>query len=431
MRTAALRSPLSHPLRRLLSLALSSFAIAGSFVAAGAETLRVGTSGDYAPFSAEGDPGEYTGFSLELARRYAADRGLTLEIVRFRWPGLVADLEADHFDVAMSGVTIRPERVARGIFTVPVVETGAVVLVKPETWTSVDQLDRQRIRIGVNAGGHLERVAQRHLPRATHVAIPDNASVLNALIDDAVQAVITDSAEAPIWRARHPELVQLDPLTRDRKALLVSRRRPELAADLDDWLVERERDGTLAALRREHLGDGPWSEVARPFPALLAAIDERLSLMPTVAMVKRATGVPLEVPERESVVIEAAATGVLEAASKRDVVPPSYLLIQRFFRIQLDAAKQIQRHAVADHDLALEEDPPDLDADLRPALLHIGSRIARLIVQLPPLQAISVFSETRDGLRAPFLARSSVTAIAEAIVVIAPSAGSTPPPPTK
>jgi chorismate mutase len=214
--------------------------------------------------------------------------------------------------------------------------------------------------------------------------------------------------------------MQLGPLTHDRKALLVSRRRPALAADLDDWLLEQEENGGLAALRREHLGEGPWAEVARPLPALVASIDERLSLMPTVARVKRASGVPLEVPEREHLVIESAAAGVLEAASKRDVLAPSFLLIQRFFRAQLEAAKQIQRDAVADPEMSVGDDAPDLDADLRPALLHIGGRIARLIVRLPPLEPVAVYAATRDGLRTPELARSSLAEIAEAITVLAP-----------
>jgi cyclohexadienyl dehydratase len=391
-----------------------------ALAAPAAELLRVGTSGDYPPFSAETGPGEYEGFSIELARRYASDRGLELELVRFSWKQLLANLQSDRFDVAISGITVRPERSALGIFTVPVTETGAVVLVKPDTWNDVDQLDRPVIRIGVNAGGHLELIAAQHFPRATRVAIPDNASVLRALADDAVQAVITDSAEAPLWLAKHPDLEVLGPITRDRKALLVNRRRPELAADLDRWLLDRERDGTLAELRSEYLGEGPHLAVANPFDALLAAIDERLSLMPTVAVVKRATGVPLEVPEREHIVIEAAATSVLEAASQRNAVAPSFLLIERFFRAQMDAAKQIQRSTVKDASFELQAPPPDLDADLRPALLQIGARSARLIIELPPLDPVAVRAATREALRAPTLSRSSIRAIAEAIALLAP-----------
>ena len=91
--------------------------------------LRVGTSGDYAPFSS-GDGGSRAGFDIAVARAYAEERGLGLEFVRFRWPDLVRDLAAGRFDVAMSGVTVQPRRSLAGRFSVPVVESGAVLLMR-------------------------------------------------------------------------------------------------------------------------------------------------------------------------------------------------------------------------------------------------------------------------------------------------------------
>jgi cyclohexadienyl dehydratase len=75
----------------------------------------VGTSGDYAPFSfpAPATPegvGGFDGFDLVLARAYAEERGLQLELVRFSWPKLLGDLAGGRFEVAMSGITVRPER---------------------------------------------------------------------------------------------------------------------------------------------------------------------------------------------------------------------------------------------------------------------------------------------------------------------------------
>ena len=43
------------------------------------------------------------------------------------------------------------------------------------------ELDRPAVRIAVNQGGHLERVARARFPRATIAAIPDNAVVREAL----------------------------------------------------------------------------------------------------------------------------------------------------------------------------------------------------------------------------------------------------------
>ena len=61
--------------------------------------LRVGSSDDYAPFSQAGEGGERSGFDVEVARRYAKERGLEVEFVRFRWPDLLRDLEAGRFDL--------------------------------------------------------------------------------------------------------------------------------------------------------------------------------------------------------------------------------------------------------------------------------------------------------------------------------------------
>jgi cyclohexadienyl dehydratase len=423
--------------RRTLVAALAAgallFAAPGSGREAESEAapLRIGTSGDYPPFSRETHPdsGEYEGFDIALARAYAADRELALEFVRFRWPRLTADLRADRFDVAMSGITVRPERSAAGRFTHAVTESGAVVLmIDRDRFRELHQLDHPHIRIGVNAGGHLERVARRQFPSATLVAIPDNISVLRALREEKVDAAVSDSLEARIWAEDEAEFPRLGPFTRDRKAFLVRADRADLAADLDAWLLARERDGTLERLRREHLGATGAAAMAAPLPALIAAVDERLALMPLVAVVKRRSGVPLEVPERESFVLDAASTAVLEAAQRRDAVPPSFLDIRAFFRALLDVAKEVQWKASRDPTFEPETPLPDLDGALRPALERIGERIAQTIVELPgDLDRAAVRAAVGDGIRTPRVSDASKRAIADAIAALGSTDGAAEP----
>jgi ABC-type amino acid transport substrate-binding protein len=97
--------------QRARALLLSAL-VAGGFAAAGAfaAPLRVGTSGDYPPFSLETDPSraDLEGFDIALARAYAKARGRRIEFVKFSWPHLNRGLISDHFDLAMSGVTVRP-----------------------------------------------------------------------------------------------------------------------------------------------------------------------------------------------------------------------------------------------------------------------------------------------------------------------------------
>src|SRR5262245_61195678 len=397
-------------------LAAAAAALAAASPGAAPGRVRVGTSGDYAPFSLGRGAGA-RGFDLEVARAFAADRGGKLEVVGFRWPELTGDLAAGRFDVAMSGVTVRPERSLAGRFTVAVAEAGAVAIVRdPSLHADLDSLDDPELRIGVNAGGHLEQVARARFPRATLVAIGSNSGVAKALSEGLVDAVVSDTLEAP------PGAEALGPFTRDRKAYLVRADRGELAAELDAWLLAREADGTLARLRKEHLGEaGP--RTATPLAALVAAIDERLALMPLVAAAKRRAGIPLEAPAREREVQERGIAAAREAAREAGVAAPPDEAVAALFEALIAAAKEVQRASRGGAD----DEAADLEGELRPALLRIGDRIARLAVRLPGgLREAEVLAELRDGVRTPGLGEPGLRSLAAAIVGLASSPKESP-----
>jgi cyclohexadienyl dehydratase len=44
--------------------------------------------------------------------------------VHTAWPRLSADFEADRFDMAMGGISITPEREAKGLFSTPIMQEG-------------------------------------------------------------------------------------------------------------------------------------------------------------------------------------------------------------------------------------------------------------------------------------------------------------------
>jgi cyclohexadienyl dehydratase len=393
-------------------LALPATSGAAAETASGAGLLRVGTSGDYPPFS-DGTGPDARGFDLELARAFAKDQGLRVELVAFRWPRLEAELAAGRFDVAFSGVTVRPERSVAGRFALPVAEAGAIALVAdPARHATLDALDDAGVRIGVNAGGHLERAARRRFPRATVIAIPSNAAVADALAEGLVDAVVSDTAEAPRWLARAPGAEALAPFTRDRKAPLVRAERPELAAALDAWLLAREADGTLARLRTEHLGRAE-PRTATPLAALAAAIDERLSLMPAVADAKRRAGLPLAAPAREREVIEAGVAAAERAAQAAGAAPPAEAPLRALFAALVESAKEVQQAALR---LPAPEAALDLDAELRPAISRIGEKIAFLALRLPPeVGAADALAALREGVRTPGASEASLRALSGAI----------------
>ncbi len=350
----------------------------------------MGTSGDYPPFS-HWPPGapQPEGFSIDVAKAFAREQGRRIEWVRFAWSDLRHDLEQDRFDLALSGVTVRPDRSVAGRFSLPLTTSGAVVLVEPgSALHTVEDLGSPGLAMAVNAGGHLEQVARQLFPEAGLEAVAENERVLDRLGREGVQAVVTDSLEAPIWQARRPGLRVIGPLTSDRKAAWFRRTlaENELRA-FDDWLLRAERNGQLARLRARH--GLPSTATAEPVAALLASLDERLSLMIDVARAKRTLAIAIEDRAREARVLDAATREVSHSAARRDARPLDLEAVRRFYAAQIEAAKWIQRTWLDSQ--ALEPMDPDetarpaarveLDERLRPALLFLGDRIARLVVE--------------------------------------------------
>lgn len=353
--------------------------------------LRVATSGDYAPFSvwSEGEA-EPRGFSSDVARAFARDRGLRIEWIRLRWPELQRDVESERFDLALSGITIRPDRSLAGRFSLPLTLTGAVALVREESALRTgDDLDRPGIRIAVNQGGHLERVARTLFAKARIEALADNASVPERLASNRAEAVLSDDLEAPHWQAVLPRTRAIGPLTHDRKAAYFPIGRTELARDFDRWLLRSEQSGELARLRRHHgLRDTRTAEVV---PALLASLDERLSLMPAVALAKQVLGLPVEDASQEERVHAAARNAVERAAREFGREPPAAADLQRFVDAQLRAARFLQVRELAELERAIaatgsvllpspETARKELDTRVRPAIASISERIAWLLV---------------------------------------------------
>ncbi|HEY8120827.1 MAG TPA: transporter substrate-binding domain-containing protein [Myxococcota bacterium] len=384
-------------MRSPLSRALAALALFAALAANAADkTLRVAVTGDYPPLCELTETGDYAGLDPDVARAFAAERGYAIEWVALSWPELDAALAAGRFDVAMTGVTVRPDRSIAGRFSLPIAESGAVVLARDPALASEAALAQPGVSLTVNAGGHLERVARALFPSAAITPLQGNAAVRDAFASGAAVAVVTDTLEAARWRALVPGAAQLGPLTRDVKAYWLPADRSALAAELDAWLLAREGDGTLARLRAHALGaEQAERRTALPALALIAALAERLALMPAVAEAKRASGAPVLVPEREAAVISAAVASVQAAARSDARAAPAPLALEKFFGALLEASRGVQSAVLAAPAPASPASVAayDLDTQLRPALTRITERIAALVPRLPTRLSESALSE--------------------------------------
>jgi cyclohexadienyl dehydratase len=223
---------------------------------ASAGVLRVGTTGDYAPFSVEQN-GALTGSDIELAELLARHLGVTAIFVQTSWGRLVDDLRADRFDLAMGGVSVTPARMAAGSFSAPYSSGGKTILSRCEDakrFRALEAVDRRGVRVIVNPGGTNEQYVRSNIHRANVVVFPDNRTIFDEIRARRADVMITDDVEVELQTHRHPDLCRAfkGTLTRADKAILMPKR-SDLVGLVNTWLADEIKSGEPARLLEQQL----------------------------------------------------------------------------------------------------------------------------------------------------------------------------------
>ena len=170
-------------------------------------TLRVGLTGDYAPYSLRGADEKITGADVTMAQALASGLGITLEIVPTTWKSMTEDLKADRFDIAMGGVSVTPARAAIGDFSVTVMSDGKRPIVRcadKDRYTSIAAIDQPDVRVVFNPGGTNETFAKAHFADAKLDEFPDNRTIFDEIAARHADVMVTDGAEVDYQSRRHP-----------------------------------------------------------------------------------------------------------------------------------------------------------------------------------------------------------------------------------
>ncbi len=170
-------------------------------------TLRVGLTGDYAPYSLRGADGQVTGADVVMAQALASELGVALEIVPTTWKSMSEDFAADRFDIAMGGVSVTPARAALGDFSITVLRDGKRPIVRcadKDRYISIAAIDQPNVRVVFNPGGTNEAFAKDHFPDAKLAEYPDNRTIFDEIAAAHADVMVTDGAEVDYQARRHP-----------------------------------------------------------------------------------------------------------------------------------------------------------------------------------------------------------------------------------
>ncbi|HXC60541.1 MAG TPA: transporter substrate-binding domain-containing protein, partial [Steroidobacteraceae bacterium] len=223
--------------------------------------LRVGTTGDYAPYSVRDAHDRYAGADVALARELAIGLGLRVEFVPTTWRNLQQDAEAGRFDIAIGGISDTPERRRFAYFSgsylrdakQPVVRCG-----EERRYDTRDEINAPAVRLIVNPGGTNEAFVRAQFPHASLTVHPGNAGVFDEILAGRADVMVTDGMEAMLQQRRGQGLCAVQVRSRwvpAGKAVMLPQDRA-LRGVIDTQL--RSQGGARAYTRRLQ----PWLDAA-------------------------------------------------------------------------------------------------------------------------------------------------------------------------
>lgn len=211
-------------------------------------TLRVGTTGDYKPFSFRNPDGSYQGADIVMAQRLAETLHVHIAYIPTIWAHINDDYAAGKFDIAVGGVTILPARIARGPFTQTTYVDGKRPIARcadRDRFTSIASIDAPDVRVIVNPGASNEDFARANFPRAKLTIHPDNPTVSDEIVASRADVFVTDGIEVAHLVHTHPELCPANVpalFTKLEKAYWVQND-PDLLAQVNAWLSREIASG--------------------------------------------------------------------------------------------------------------------------------------------------------------------------------------------
>jgi polar amino acid transport system substrate-binding protein len=173
--------------------------------------LRVGV-GNFVPWVFRSKTGDIIGFEVDVATKLAEDMGVEVEFVPTVWDGMIPALLAGKFDVVISGMSLRPDRMLRVNFTIPYASSGNMLAASVERMpaaTSLAAFDDRDVTIAVVRGSTAASAVQEELPAARLIQFDAEADVLQEVLNGNADAYVAAVPKPGRDAAQYPEQIYL------------------------------------------------------------------------------------------------------------------------------------------------------------------------------------------------------------------------------
>ena len=235
--------------------------------------LLVGTSADYAPFESYNSKYQIDGFDIALINEVAKQLGVAVQLNDFAFDGLGSAIQIGQIDVAISAISVTPERQAVIDFSNVYFASDDAVLTKSGSTLTAKTPDLMvNNRLGVQQGTVYETYAKTQLvdtgkmPQQNLLVYQDITQAVNDLKADRIQMVWMDLLPAQDFVKAGGVQIATQDLNQQLYAIALQKGANGLRAKINDALTTLQNNGTIAKLQQQYLNIDP-NQIQTP-PAL-------------------------------------------------------------------------------------------------------------------------------------------------------------------
>ena len=123
--------------------------------------LQIGCEATYPPFTFR-DSGKIVGYDVDLAALMCSSLGVKPEFIDTQWSGVIPALYAGRFDVIMSSMSYRKERLKKVAFSIPYAEASQAMLIRADDVSkimSVKDLSGKVLGVKLGSPGEMMKPA--------------------------------------------------------------------------------------------------------------------------------------------------------------------------------------------------------------------------------------------------------------------------------
>ncbi len=233
--------------------------------------LKVGMELQFPPFETIDKDGNPYGLSVDLANYIADKLKMKLEIVNTAYSGLIPSIQSGKIDMIISSMTITDERSKVVDFSIPYAVSNLALLInKNSSVNSVEDLNKQGIKVAVKKGttGHI--FAENNLPNAEIMIFDKESAAILEVSQGKADAFIygQDTIYKAYKQNEDTTKMNLNPIGDTQYwGIAVKKGNKELLDKINQCIIEFKEEGGFDKLSDKYLKDlkQVFSELNIPF----------------------------------------------------------------------------------------------------------------------------------------------------------------------